>query len=77
VIVIKFACGLNSLDGVLALHAVLQVLISSDSERRSFSKVLKRFVVAMAKTTTRRNLALFILVLLTVKCLVGIPSHAQ
>jgi len=33
--------------------------------------------VAMAKTTTRRNLALFILVLLTVKCLVGVPSHAQ
>jgi hypothetical protein len=68
VIVIKLACGLNSVAGVLALFpAVLQVLMSSDSERRSFSKVLQRFVVvAKATPTSRRSLALLALVLLTV-----------
>jgi hypothetical protein len=53
--------------GVLVLHAVLQVLISSDSERRSFSKVPERFVVAVILTTiTRRSLVLLALARLTV-----------
>jgi hypothetical protein len=64
--------------GVLALHAALQVLMSRDSERRSFSKVLQMFVVAVITTTiTRRSLALLALVLLTVKCPIGLPAHAQ
>jgi hypothetical protein len=53
--------------GVLVLHAVLQVLISNDSERRSFSKVPLTFVVAvMATTIMRRSNALLPLALLTV-----------
>jgi hypothetical protein len=52
--------------GVLVLHAVPQVLISNDSERRSFSKVPPRFVVAVkAITITRRSNVLLPLALLT------------
>jgi chromate transport protein ChrA len=65
--VIKLAYGLSLVAGVLVLHAVLQVLMSSDSERRSFSKVPERFVVAVIQTpTTKKSLALLALALLTV-----------
>jgi hypothetical protein len=65
--VIKLAYGLSLVDGVLVLHAVLQVLMSRDSERRSFSKVPQRFVVAVIQTTTtKKSLALLALALLTV-----------
>jgi len=76
--VTKLAYGLSLVVGVLVLHAVLQVLISNASERRSFSKVPPRFVVAvMAVTITRKSNALLPLALLTVSCLIGLLALAQ
>jgi hypothetical protein len=75
--VIKFACGLSGLAGVLVLLAVLPILMLNDSARRSFSKALVKSVVAMIRVTTmKRNHALLGLVLLTAKFPIGNPVNA-
>jgi hypothetical protein len=76
--VIKLACGLSGVDGVFALHVVLLVLISSDSEKRNCSKVLRTFVVVTKiVTTTRRSHASFLLAPLTAKYLLGQQALAR
>jgi hypothetical protein len=69
---IKFACGLIGLAGVLVLLAVLPILVSNDSVRRSSFKVLVKFaVVTIRATIMRKNHALSDLVLLTAKSPIG------
>jgi len=63
--------------GVLVLLVELLLPMSSDSDRRRFSKVLRLSVVAMiVAPTPSRSPALFSLVLLTAKSATGLRPPA-